>query len=309
MNKLLLSSAVLLYSFVSLALPPETLMNYKDGVFSHFTSQDLKEANANIEQAIITIHGSERNAHTYFNSVEAMTKKMNQMEKTIVISPHFKEAWDARTGMEFYFSPEGWLSGDPDLGTKGVSSFEIMDGMIALLADKNKFPNLKRITLTGHSAGGQLVQRYAAGSDIDVNYPDIKFRYIVANPGSYVYLTANRPVTPQVRCAFNDYKYGLDKLNSYMGKFSVMQIQKRYTAKEIVYFLGEQDIRSDDIDQACPARYQGDTRLARGKNFKSQLDKEFPEAKHFIFTVPGVGHTQYGMYTSEQGLKVLFQEL
>lgn len=309
MIKHLLALSFSLFSFCALALPPETQLKIKQGIFSHFTSHDLLVKNPNIERVIITIHGSERNAHTYYNSIEAMTKKMGLTDKTIVIAPHFKEAQDQLLGYEFYWTPEGWLSGDPDYRNRGVSSFEVMDHMIGLLADKNKFPNLKRVTITGHSAGGQLAQRYAAGSSIDSKYPHLKFRYIVANPGSYVYLTRNRPVKPAVKCAYHDYKYGLDNLNPYMEQSSVKSIQTRYVAKQVVYFLGEQDIRSDDIDQACPARYQGNTRLERGRFFKAQLDKEFPQSKHYIFSVPGVGHTQYGMYTSALGQKVLFEEL
>ena len=39
-----------------------------------------------------------------------------------------------------------------------------------------------------------------------------------------------------------------------------------------------------------------------------QLEKEFPTAKHYLYSVPGVGHTQFGMYTSPVGQKVLFQK-
>jgi uncharacterized alpha/beta hydrolase family protein len=299
---------ILFWSLAVLALPPETTLSYKGNVISHFVSHDLKTANSNIEKVIITIHGSERNSHTYFNSIEAMAKREGMSEKTIVISPHFKEAQDVLLPNELYFTPEGWLSGDEALNNNAISSFEVLDHMISLLGDKNVFPNLKDIVMTGHSAGGQLIQRFAAGSSNDSKFPSIHFRYIVANPGSYLYLTKNRPVKSTLRCNFNDYKFGLDRLNAYMQKNSAKLIPQ-YLSKEIVYFLGEQDIISDNIDQSCPAQYQGKTRLERGRSYKAQLDREFPQAKHHIFSVPGVGHTQYGMYTSPLGQKVLFQKL
>jgi hypothetical protein len=115
-------------------------------------------------------------------------------------------------------------------------------------------------------------------------------------------------VNLSLNCHFNDYKFGLDHLNRYMQK-DVSQLIDQYTSKQVVYLLGEQDIISDNIDQSCPAQYQGKTRLERGQFYKTQLEREFPQARHFLFTVPGIGHTQYGMYTSAVGQKVLFQEL
>lgn len=308
MTKPFICLTFLLWSLAVLALPPETTLGYKGNVFSHFVSHDLKTANSNIEKVIITIHGSERNSHTYYNSIEAMAKREGVSEKTLIIAPHFKEPQDVLLPQELYFSAEGWLSGDEALNNQVISSFEVLDHIISLLGDKKVFPNLKDVVMTGHSAGGQLIQRYAAGSGIDSKFSSVHFRYIVANPGSYLYLTKNRPVNSTLRCNFNDYKFGLDHLNSYMQK-SFTKIIPQYVSKEVVYFLGEQDIISDNIDQSCPAQYQGKTRLERGRSYKAQLDKEFPRAAHYIFTVPSVGHTQYGMYTSPLGQKVLFQKL
>lgn len=309
MIKLFILFWVLALSLTAYALPPETSFEYKNGLFSHYTSQDLHQKNDLIEKAIITIHGSERNSHTYYNSIEMLSKRRGELEKTIIVSPHYKEVQDARAQAEFYFHPEGWLSGDEAINRKDVTSFEIVDHMIKLMADKNNFPNLKEIIITGHSAGGQLTQRYAVGSVLDQTYPDIHFRYVVANPGSYVYLTAKRPFKGPTNCAYNDYKFGLEKLNTYMSKRSVREMITDYLKKDVVYFLGEADIRSDDIDQSCPAVYQGHFRLERGQSYMQQLTNEFPGHGHHIYTVPGVGHTQYGMYTSENGINVLFKKI
>lgn len=308
MTKYLFCLSYLFWSLTVLALPVETTMSYKKHVFSHFVSHNLTDHNSKIEKVILSIHGSERNADTYYKSIEAMATREGVIEKTIIISPHFKEAHDALRPQELYFSSEGWLSGDEALNNPAIISFEIMDHMISLLADKKTFPNLKEIVMTGHSAGGQLIQRYAAGSEIDKNFPSIHFRYIVANPGSYLYLTKTRPIKSNGRCNYNDYKYGLDRLNSYMQK-NLSKIKAQYAAKEVIYFLGEQDIISENIDQSCPAQYQGKNRLERGRFYKAQLEIEIPQAKHHLITVPGVGHTQYGMYTSTLGQKVLFQKL
>ncbi|MDH5254632.1 MAG: hypothetical protein OEW72_01840 [Gammaproteobacteria bacterium] len=63
------------------------------------------------------------------------------------------------------------------------------------------------VAIVGHSAGGQFVSRYAAGTRLK------GLTFIAANPGSYMYLDRNRPVSG-VCAGFNDYRYGLDDLNS-----------------------------------------------------------------------------------------------
>ena len=88
--------------------------------------------------------------------------------------------------------------------------------MIARLNDRDRFPALKEVVVAGHSAGGQLVQRYAV-----VGRPAARsagLRFVVSNPSSYLYFSDERPqgdgrfaapsdaaVCPQ----YNRWKYGL----------------------------------------------------------------------------------------------------
>ena len=54
------------------------------------------------------------------------------------------------------------------------------------------YPSLRTIVVAGHSAGGQIVQRYALASGL---WPraGVAIRYFPANPSSYTYLTSLRP--------------------------------------------------------------------------------------------------------------------
>ena len=56
---------------------------------------------------------------------------------------------------------DDWRGGGDAQGTH-LSSYDVIDMIFATLSDKAKFPNLKRVVLTGYSAGGQFVGRYAA---------------------------------------------------------------------------------------------------------------------------------------------------
>ena len=59
------------------------------------------------------------------------------------------------------WSLEGWMGGEPAEGSVPASSFDAVDTILAYLNDRSNFPALRRIVLAGHSAGAQLVQRYA----------------------------------------------------------------------------------------------------------------------------------------------------
>lgn len=296
---------LLFISAAALALPTESTIPYQGKIISALTNRDLNESTADVDKAIITIHGSERNARTYYNSIEMLANRFQVNHKTIIIAPHFKNRQDVLVANEMNWTDEGWLSGDGALNNAAASSFGLMDNLISIL--HKTYPNLKEVVLTGHSAGGQFVQRYALGSNLEGTFRKTHFRYVAANPGSYVYLTKNRPVQGPVNCYYNDYKYGLDDLNFYMGRMTRSTLVNAYLTKDVYYFAGEADTITEDIDQTCSAQYQGINRITRARNFKTQLDREFPLNVHHLVTVPGVGHTQYGMYTSENGIRILFE--
>lgn len=305
---------VLLLSFNVLAqLPNESVIQINGGKFSYYTNKSITQTNSLVERAIITIHGSVRNADTYFKSVWGLSKRLGVEDKTIVVSPHFKISGDQLIAGELRFSYEGWWIGNNSLDKTKTSSFAVIDFFIKLFSDQRLYPNLKELVITGHSAGGHLTQRLALGSVADIYSNHINIKYIVANPGTYAYLTNKRPVrgmngifeVPRnPGCAYNNYKYGMDNRNEYMSRFSVSDMTSNFVKRQVTYFLGEQDI--GDVEQTCQAALQGPHRLARGINFKDHVDQDLPHNIHNKVIVPGVGHTQYGMYTSQLGQKLLF---
>ena len=94
-----------------------------------------------------------------------------------------------------------------------ISSFAAVDLMVEkllLLAATNRLPSLQRIVVTGHSAGGQFVQRWALLSNsnvwnlssltnnlpsptgINTNKPGIAIRVVPANPRCFAFLDERR---------------------------------------------------------------------------------------------------------------------
>lgn len=303
---------VLILFILSFNLYAQEILSIKGHRFSYYASHKLIE-NKNIERAIISIHGSARNPETYLKSIKGIAKKLGKEDSTLVIAPHFKVAGDSINPSELFYSYEGWWIGDQSLTQNSVSSFEVIDTMISTLAKAELFPNLKTIVIAGHSAGGHLTQRLALGSTADQSIHGIEIKYVVANPGTYAYLSKKRPVAgmfgvfeipKRPLCAYNTWKYGLENLNTYMKRNPVKTMIKNFIQRDVTYFLGEAD--TGDVEQTCQARYQGPHRFARGKNFKAHIDSEYPHNIHHLVTVPGVGHTQYGMYTSQLGIELLF---
>lgn len=293
-------------------------------------------ANASVvEHAVIVIHGIKRNADDYYNAMlDAAFRTRNLNTSNFVMAPQFLVEDDLTTnnlGPEMLFwKSSGWPVGDMSVQSStfptpaSISSFAVMDTVLMRLA--NAYPNLDTIIVAGHSAGGQYVQRYAAGNTVDsllFNEYGIYIRYIVANPSSYVYLNGERriggtldqfrlPTSEELGFCknYNDYKYGLENLNNYMSLAGPAQIRQQYGLRNIIYLLGEldNDPNANYLDKDCEAMWQGSHRLERGTIFFNYIRYYYGVGKynHIKATVDGVNHDYYGMFNSSCGLYFIY---
>jgi pimeloyl-ACP methyl ester carboxylesterase len=198
-----------------------------------------------------------------------------------------------------------------------VSSFDVIDAVLARFADKTIFPNLKTVVLAGHSGGGQLVQRYAAVAkgDAPLLAAGIKVKWIVSNPSTYLYFTADRPTKDgkfgpfdDSQCQlFNLWKYGMDHPPRYVTG-SADQLEKAYLARDITYLLGgaDNDPNLEALDKSCAAEAQGDSHLSRGTNYVHYLQFLHPQIPQKLLIVQGVGHDANKMFSSPMGLSEIF---
>ena len=74
-----------------------------------------------------------------------------------------------------------------------ISAFDFVDEIVRKLADKKTFPNLTKIVVAGHSAGGQFATRYEMANKVH-DTPGVTISYVVANPSSYAWPAAVRPL-------------------------------------------------------------------------------------------------------------------
>jgi hypothetical protein len=295
-------------------------------------SHPFEKYNEKIKRAVIVIHGVLRNADEYYAHMMQAVKLAGYQTNTLVIAPQFLLEedltqfeqtdnvlfWGGETG-------EGWKKGDDSLSTEdnprpaAVSAFEVVDWMIEYIVFKGKFPNLTDLVVIGHSAGGQYVNRYAAGTRIGDLLPDhIHLRFIVANPSTYVYFTKERLLADRTNefaipdmadSDYNDYKYGLDKLNRYMANIGAQTIQQLYPKKDVVYLLGGEDIQEAHLEQTPNAMLQGQHRLERGQVYYHYLKHVFGDAitqTQKIAIIPCVGHDHAAIFKSEAGVKYIF---
>jgi hypothetical protein len=133
----------------------------------YLSNHPLTVRDPRITRAVIVIHGGYRVPEEYYAPLLVALVSHPDLEstwrrRTIVLAPHFQERSDAA-------SDEHWWKGNWREGgeSDGVSSYAVVDTLVARLRN-GMFPNLKWIVITGHSAGGQFTQRYAAFTDIDL---------------------------------------------------------------------------------------------------------------------------------------------
>jgi len=177
----------------------------------------------------------------------------------------------AATTKNILFGRTSWISGLsntlPNTVT-GVSSYDIIDELVNYYLDTARFPALEAVVLAGHSAGAQMVQRYALlGKPRRLQR---KLHYWVANPGSFAYLKKDRPF-PDASCeGFDSWKFGLSDNFPPYGQLDRNTLVERYLNRKVHYAFGEADDGSGD--NRCQARTQGRTHIERGRKFMETID-------------------------------------
>ena len=288
----------------------ETFSPISDHSFELFRTYALKEKTTEVTHLVIVTHGINRNANEYFAAMAKAAEIAGTLNETLIVAPHFKQPEDKPTKNELFWSAGNWKSGaNSSNSSVQISSFIVMDSLIRSILKSSNFPNLKKITITGHSAGGQFVARYAPGTDLD--YPNV--HYIIANPSSYLYLGPERvsgkdfSVPDSEACSdFNDYPYGLKRSNSYLEGIPLATLVSHIRNRKLSILVGEADTESELLDMSCGANLQGRYRFERGSIYYQYLTKFFSPSHLSLVTVPKVGHSHEQMYQSTQGVRLIF---
>jgi pimeloyl-ACP methyl ester carboxylesterase len=284
------------------------------GMLPLYASEDWTRPHPEITRVVLVFHGLNRNADAYFAAARtALAAAGEAGAHTMMVAPQFLAEEDIEAHK---LSPQmlrwrwnEWASGENARGPIPVSSFAALDAILARLADPAMYPNLAHVVIAGHSAGGQVVQRYAVVGNgaVALAARGVAVRYVLANPGSYLYFGEARPAAT---CAgFDQWRYGLAGHVPPYVTLTPAELEARYIARDVVYLLGtaDTDPAHPQLDRSCAAEAQGPYRHARGVNYLRLLRARDGDAvKHRLLEVPGVAHNGGRMFTSACGLAALF---
>jgi hypothetical protein len=306
------------------------------GAWIPFASSHLpsKRRNTTIKRVLVSVHSSGFDALQYYENARiAASKVPGALDETLIIAPQFfqKKVVPGRipkgllywTVSPYRGSSRGAIG--PEESKLSISAYGVLDDMLARLTDKKVFPELKDVVLVGHSAGGQLVQRYALVGKFEPP-SGINCRFVVCAPSSFAYPTPER-LAPGTRNEFvvpdakviasapryNNWGYGLAKPYGYFKGFDREATIKRYGLRNVYYLCGQRDTNVDDgsTSKSPGAMLQGSHRRDRTETFYAYLLHTYGDEiaqRHKMAITPRVGHYGRGNMTSKAGLRFLFAD-
>jgi len=300
-----------------------------------YASYPLDRKNSSITRALIMVHGAGRNADHYFETAMAAAFLAGAMENTIVVAPRMIAEQDKPSPNEVVW-PNSWRSGGASTNTPTVTSFDFLDELVRKLANKKNFPNLAKLVVAGHSAGGQVATRYEMANKLHGTL-GVEMSYVVANPSSYAWPSDVRPLPtgnadpvgaekealgPNGEKVNADFSYGpfdatkapgynrwpagLDSLSGYTGGMTADQLRKQLVERPTTYLLGQVDILPlGGFDSSPNAMAQGPTRRARGEAFFKYVTETLG-ARHQAIIVSECGHNDRCVFTTDVVLPIIF---
>lgn len=293
--------------------------------FVIFANGNLQRA-VKAERAVVLVHGVKRNADDYFQSGQRLLENAGlTADNTLLLAPNFLNDMDTRAGDDMPLWPrDKWMHGTQSNGERsGIYAFAVLDDLLGYLGDRQRFPQMKEVVMIGHSAGGQLMQRYTVMGHADqaLASKGIAVRYVVSSPSSYVYLEDSRlqddafkPVVTIMCPSYSRYRYGLVKAPAYLARQGLNdeQLFRRYAARDVTYMVGALDKNPRDrvMDRTCGANMQGSTRVERQLTYlryEQFLSAKWGvEIRHPQFQVQGIGHNAARLFASKNVASALF---
>lgn len=264
--------------------------------------------------AIIAIHGHPRDALRTFQATVTAVKGTD----TLVVAPLFQvderhadrcvsAGEPVADNGDLLWTCTSWIAGEPASNAPQVSAFSALDAVVAQV--HRQYPSIKTITVAGFSAGAQMVQHsvaFAAPAPAGVT-----LRYVVADPGTWLYFDAWRPAQSADCAGFNQWKYGLEALPGWLAK-DAQGARQQYAGANIHYLEGELD--SSDakgtfypiLDKSCAAMAQGTFRLQRGQGYQTYEREQLkPPQPRPLTVVAGCAHDVSCVFPSAAGRAAL----
>jgi hypothetical protein len=314
----------------------------------------FRNGGAKVTTVIVAVHGEKRNADCYRDYSdklrdEAATAFGLDPASIAVVAPQFLVGadvakigaepdgarlafWQDTPGLDAAGQPnkegtDAWESGQlsANAGANAdldISSYGALDAVLGRLADRQRFPALRRVVVMGFSAGAQLVQRYVyvARGALALVPLGISTNFVAGSPDSYAWPTRLRPdgeggfavptFRPQCDTAqlltYDNWKYGLQgTLPPSFAGLDPAVLAKLYPSAPVQFLVGGDDRSA--IDKSCAAMLQGSDRLTRAQNFVEFTQSQHPQRPQTLRIVPGAKHDPLAVLVSEEGLDAVFR--
>ena len=179
----------------------------------------LEQGSPTATLAVVVHHGAARNGQDYTSYMtNAVLRAGLSLDDVLVIGPQIYEPGDEGLdeAAHIWWEASSDDGTDPDGGERdwkwggnstdelpvSISTFQVLDEILGALGDSTRYPRITRVIFAGHSAGGQIMQRYALFSRAAPLTPSVAVSYFAANPSSVTYLGPERPVQAMTKdCA------------------------------------------------------------------------------------------------------------
>ncbi|WP_108867177.1 T9SS type A sorting domain-containing protein [Aquimarina aquimarini] len=294
-------------------------INNQQVYIPYWRNLKLGTRRTNITNAIIAFHGINQYGKSMYDNLKSAAKSEGQLSNTIIIAPIMMELdhinyhkLDKRT---YAYWTSRWKFGDLSQNSNRVSSFTVIDEIIKILVRSN--PNLKTLTVTGFSAGGQMINRYAGGGRAQYTISSgTKVQYVSYAPSIYLYPGRYRRVSgsetqfalPNTNCSnYNDYEFGVaGNLNSYMRATGASSIKSNMRNRTVYQMVGSKDTGTRFLDVRCGANLQGKNRYHRARIYTNYVRKYYMENDNKkLLVARGYGHSA-SAYKAGNVRKVFF---
>ncbi len=279
--------------------------------FAYYGSHPLYLEDAHwdkLKYAIIVIHGQNRDADNYFSVLTSSLAAVGMQDSTILISPEFRASADGPDDV-YWPSVQGWREGQLSGSSAKISSFALIDSLITRLNDQSKFPEMKKIIVTGHSSGGLFTHLYAASNEVENKFELTDFEYITAN-SQYFYYPSGQRFNEQTQefyepdhcIGYDFWPFGFNNVPAYLNGISEAEYNARFVSRNITYLLGNGTGSDGTLNTTdCDAVLLGSTRFNRGENIHRFMDTYYQgENAHGKTIVEGIGHDGNRMYQSAE---------
>jgi hypothetical protein len=297
-------------------------------------SLPLGQPRPQVSRLFVVVHGALRNSDVYLGHAWRAAELSGVTGTTLVVAPQFLAEVDATRerplpAEALHWGVEGWKGGSPAVGPAPVSSFTAMDLLLGHVT-KSMWPDIaareqaagtataelgREVVITGNSAGGQFVNRYAAVGLEPRNLAScgLTVRFLISNPSSYLYFSADRPEAVAPGAKVNEWRFGFDNPVPYVAG-SPQDYLRQYLSRQVILILGEEDRNPADLllGISPPQMAQGANRFERGINYYRHVQEmaiaNGIASPHLLITLPGVGHDAGDVLAAERTRRILFSK-